>query len=50
MVERHFLDKEYTVFGQLVTGFDVLDKIATVEKDRRDRPNQDIKMKISLIR
>jgi len=45
-----FLDQNYTVFGQLISGFDVLDKIAEVEKDGRDRPNEDIKMKVSLIR
>ena len=45
-----FLDQNYTVFGQLISGFDVLDKIANVDKDNRDRPNEDIKMKVRLIR
>ncbi len=45
-----FLDQNYTVFGQLISGYDVLDKIANVEKDGRDRPNEDIKMKVRLIR
>ena len=37
-----FLDRDYTVFGELVEGFDVLDKIAAVARDRADRPNQDV--------
>ncbi len=40
------LDGEYTVFGEMVEGFDVLDKIAAVETDKANRPINDIKMKI----
>ena len=36
------LDGEYTVFGETVDGLDVVDKIAAVPTDRRDRPVQDI--------
>ena len=45
-----FLDQNYTVFGRVIAGLEVLDKIATVEKDRRDRPTTDVKMKIRLIK
>jgi peptidyl-prolyl cis-trans isomerase B (cyclophilin B) len=45
-----FLDMEYTVFGELVSGFDVLDKIAAVEKNQNDRPNNDIHMKMELVK
>ncbi len=44
------LDREYTVFGEMVEGFDVLDKIATVETDRYDRPVEDIKMTVEVIK
>jgi peptidyl-prolyl cis-trans isomerase B (cyclophilin B) len=44
------LDHEYTVFGHLISGFDVLDKIAKADKDARDRPKTDIKMTIKVIR
>jgi len=44
------LDRDYTVFGHLITGFDVLDKIAKVDKDARDRPKTDVKMTIKVIR
>ena len=38
------LDGEYTVFGETVEGFDVIDKIAKVETDLCDRPIQDVKI------
>ena len=44
-----FLDYEYTVFGEVVEGLEVIDKIVAVEKDRRDRPVQDIKMTIKVV-
>ena len=37
-----FLDRDYTVFGELVEGFDVLDKVSAVARDRGDRPNEDV--------
>jgi cyclophilin family peptidyl-prolyl cis-trans isomerase len=40
------LDGDYTVFGEVIEGLDVLDKIASVECDERDRPVEDVKMKI----
>ena len=36
------LDGEYTVFGETINGLDIIDKIASVDTDRRDRPVQDI--------
>ena len=42
------LDGEYTVFGEVVDGMDVVDKIATVETDKYDRPLEDIDMKMKL--
>lgn len=44
------LDGDYTVFGQVVEGMDVVDKIAKVEKDQRDRPTNDVKMKVKVIK
>jgi peptidyl-prolyl cis-trans isomerase B (cyclophilin B) len=44
-----FLDYEYTVFGEVVEGLDVIDKIAKAQKDRFDRPLQDIMMKVTII-
>ena len=38
------LDYEYTVFGELIEGFDILDKIASKKTDRNDRPLDDVKI------
>lgn len=42
------LDGGYTVFGEVVEGLEVLDKIAASETDQADRPLEDIKLKIRL--
>ena len=39
-----FLYQQYTVFGEVIDGLDVIDKIAAVKKDSRDRPLEYIKM------
>jgi len=38
------LDNQYTVFGEVISGFDVLDKIADAKTDARDRPIKDIRI------
>ena len=43
------LDGDYTVFGQVVEGLEVIDKIAAVQTEKGDRPSKDVKMKIRLI-
>lgn len=44
------LDHAYTVFGELIEGFDVLDSIARVKTDRNNRPLEDVVMSIKVIR
>lgn len=44
-----FLDQSYTVFGEVISGLDVIDKIAKASKDGTDRPIQNIRMKIRLL-
>ena len=39
-----WLDGDYTVFGEVVKGMEVVDKIADQQKDRNDRPLEDIKI------
>ena len=46
----HFLDGQYTVFGQVIQGLEVLDKIAALPKDARDRPLTDLKMTMKVER
>ncbi len=43
-----FLDMGYTVFGQVITGYEVIDKIAALQTNM-DRPVTDVRMKIVII-
>lgn len=43
------LDGGYTVFGELISGFDVLDKIAGAKTNPTDRPVEDVRMKMFVI-
>ncbi|MEI6455454.1 MAG: peptidylprolyl isomerase [bacterium] len=44
-----FLDGQYTVFGEITDGLDIIDKIAAVEKDQSDRPVKDVKMTVKIL-
>jgi cyclophilin family peptidyl-prolyl cis-trans isomerase len=44
-----FLDGQYTVYGEITEGLDVIDKIANVDRDQSDRPKKDLKMTIKLV-
>jgi cyclophilin family peptidyl-prolyl cis-trans isomerase len=43
------LDQNYTVYGEVVTGIDMIDRIAAVKKDANDRPLQDVSMTVELL-
>ncbi len=45
-----FLDGNYTVFGEVIEGLDVVDKIAAVQKNAQDRPLEDVRMKMSIVK
>jgi cyclophilin family peptidyl-prolyl cis-trans isomerase len=44
------LDNEYTVFGQIVKGLDVIDKIAASQTGLSDRPVKDVTMKMRIVK
>ncbi len=44
-----FLDKQYTVFGEVVSGMDVVDKIVKEPRDKKDNPNQRVEMKVKIL-
>lgn len=39
-----FLDRQYTVFGQVADGMDIADKIVNLPRDKNDCPNKEAKM------
>lgn len=45
-----FLDRDYTVFGQIIEGLEVIDAIAAQPTDSRDRPRKNIWMKMTFIK
>lgn len=44
------LDNNYTIFGEITEGLDVIDKIAAQEVDPFNRPQKDIKFKITTLK
>jgi peptidyl-prolyl cis-trans isomerase B (cyclophilin B) len=38
------LDDQYTVFGKVIKGLEVIDKIAVLKRNRSDRPEEDVRM------
>ncbi len=46
----YHLDDAYTVFGEVIMGLDVIDKIAAVPINKMDRPLKDIKMTVKVIK
>jgi len=49
VADAPFLDKQYTVFGEVVSGMDVADKIVSQQRDARDNPIERIEMKVKII-
>jgi cyclophilin family peptidyl-prolyl cis-trans isomerase len=43
-VPTSYLDRKHSVFGQVTQGMDVVNKIATAERNADDKPLKDIKM------
>lgn len=43
------LDMNYTVFGEVESGLEVIDKIATTPRDNNNRPIADVRMRMELL-
>jgi len=41
-----FLDNQYTVFGEVEEGLDIVERIQNCNTDRNDRPTEDVKIEI----
>lgn len=44
------LDRNYTVYGEVVRGMDLIDQVAGLETDKNDRPKADVKMTITVLK
>ncbi|MEW6584444.1 MAG: peptidylprolyl isomerase [Nitrospirota bacterium] len=49
VADAPFLDRQYTVFGEVVSGMDVADKIVSQPRDNRDNPLERVEMKVKIV-
>jgi peptidyl-prolyl cis-trans isomerase B (cyclophilin B) len=49
VADAPFLNKQYTVFGEVVSGMEVADKIVNQSKDKSDNPLERVEMKVKVI-
>lgn len=49
VADAKFLDGQYTVYGKVLDGLDIVDKIVFAKRDRQDNPYEKIEMRISKI-
>jgi len=49
VADSFFLDKKYTVFGEVASGVEVADKIVSQPRDKADNPLEKIEMKVKIV-
>ncbi len=49
VADAAFLNKQYTVFGEVIAGMNVVDKIVNQPRDKRDNPNDRVEMKVKIV-
>jgi cyclophilin family peptidyl-prolyl cis-trans isomerase len=45
----HEIENEYTIFGEIIDGIEVIDKIASLKTDNNHRPNIDVKIQVRVL-
>jgi len=48
VADANFLDWKYTVFGEVVSGMDVADKVVNMKRDGRDNPLERVEMTVAI--
>ncbi len=48
VADANFLDGQYTAFGEVVSGMDVVDRIVNIQRDGNDNPLQRVEMSMSV--
>jgi peptidyl-prolyl cis-trans isomerase B (cyclophilin B) len=48
VADANFLDWQYTVFGEVVSGMDVADKVVNLKRDGRDNPLERVEMTVTV--
>jgi peptidyl-prolyl cis-trans isomerase B (cyclophilin B) len=49
VADAAFLNGQYTVFGEVISGMEIADKIVNQPRDGKDNPNERIEMKIRIV-
>ena len=49
VADSFFLDRQYTVFGEVLSGMEVADKIVSQPRDKTDNPLEKIEMKVKIV-
>jgi cyclophilin family peptidyl-prolyl cis-trans isomerase len=44
------LDGKFTIFGECISGFEIIDKIAALQTDKNNRPFIDVKIKVTVLK
>jgi peptidyl-prolyl cis-trans isomerase B (cyclophilin B) len=48
VADANFLDWQYTVFGEVVNGMDIVDKVVNMKRDGRDNPLERVEMTVTV--